>query len=131
MILAHLKRGYHGEDCTLGMMYLEGLELPPIYTLEDPWRENAQNMSCIPAGSYKCVPHNGEKYQDVWRLENVNGRFAILIHAGNTAADTRGCILVGLDHGFMGGNRAVLRSKNALKLLRQTIGKNPFHLTIS
>lgn len=122
-----LFRGFQNADVTLGM--LKGFSVP-IYTLEEPWMHNQRGISCIPAGDYLCTPHTGLKFQDVWRLNDVPNRTAILIHAGNTTEDIEGCILVGLEHGKLRNKHAVLRSRLALDILRDTIGKNPFRLTI-
>src|SRR5512133_1213857 len=52
--------------------------------------------TAIPAGTYKITlehsPHFGRKLP---YLHDVPGFSGILIHAGNSAADTKGCILVG------------------------------------
>jgi hypothetical protein len=88
-----LKRVCTGKVGTFGVMVLNNV--PVCTTLEDPDNGNQKNISCIPAGTYKCVRHNGTKYKGVWRLLNVPNREAILIHAGNTINDTEGCILVG------------------------------------
>lgn len=132
MIKAFLKRGYYGVDCTLGMLYIEGWKsLAPIYTLEEPWKNNEKKISCIPSGVYECATHNSIKFSEVWKLENVPERTAILIHSGNTTDDIEGCILVGLDHGMLNKKRAVLRSRDALAVLRAAIGAhNSFQLTI-
>lgn len=129
-----LKRGYDDGKVCLGMMQVPGLNYP-LYTLEEPWKENQRNISCIPTGVYRCTPHNGTRFKDVWRLESVPGRSAILIHAGNTTKDIEGCILVGMSHGELrtkkfGNLRAVLSSRKAINLLRKHIGKNSFTLTI-
>lgn len=108
---------------TLGVLILNGL--PICVTLEGPWKRNAKNESCIPTGVYRCVPHSGTKYKNVWRLQNVAGRDAILIHAGNSTKDTEGCILVGSE--FSG--EMILRSQLALDKLRAMLPKN-FTLTI-
>lgn len=88
------------------------------YTLEDPWKNNFKNISCIPEGVYKCVKHNGTKYQNVWKLLGVIGRSNILIHNGNYATDTQGCILVGQSHTEYKGLPMVNNSKNTLKKMR-------------
>lgn len=127
-----LKRGYMGGDCTLGMLYIENEFHPPLYTLEEPWAHNKQKLSCIPAGSYVCVPHVGTRFKDVWRLLDVPNRTAILIHAGNTTDDIEGCILVGTTHGRVRRKHAVLNSQVAINMLRDIIGtKNSFRITIS
>lgn len=91
---------------------------PICVTCEDPWNDNAVGTSCIPAGTYHCAPHSGAKYKDVWALENVPGRTAILIHQGNTIKDTRGCILVGRHFGNLHGYPAILDSRVTLQMLR-------------
>jgi len=90
---------------------------PLCVTLEDPWNNNKRGISCIPAGVYKCVPHNGTKFKDVWILEDVPGRSAILIHAGNSIADTSGCILVGRSFNA----HTIASSRNALDFLRAVL----------
>ena len=65
------------------------------YTLERPWLNNIKGASCIPAGSYVCVLSDHPKHGTVYEVANVPNRTAILIHVGNTAADTEGCVLTG------------------------------------
>jgi hypothetical protein len=103
----------------------------PIYTLEEPWQGNQRQISCIPVGTYLCMPHGWEKgstkhFKQVWEVTGVKDRTAILIHAGNTLKDTEGCILVGFD----AGQFSVGRSRPAIERLRQVIGERPFALTV-
>jgi hypothetical protein len=103
-----------------------------LYTLEDSWRDNRKGVSCIPAGTYKCIPHGWEpespvKMKQTWEITDVPGRSAILIHAGNRDTDTEGCVLVGL--GVCSG--VLASSVAALDVLRKMIGPNPFTLTIT
>jgi len=67
------------------------------HTLELPWRFNAPNQSSIPVGSYTTIRGVSEKHGTCFFLSGVPSRVGILIHAGNTIKDTRGCVLVGLD----------------------------------
>lgn len=108
-----------GPGGTFGVLCEGGI--PLCVTCEDPWNNNAVGKSCIPAGTYGVVPHDGEKYKDVWRLENVKGRSAILIHAGNTINDTQGCILVGRSFTMFADLPAILDSRDALELLRKEL----------
>lgn len=106
-----------------------------IFTLEDAWRENQANISCIPAGRYKCAPHGWEanppyRFTKVWRVSNVPNRSAILFHIGNTHEDTRGCILVGFDMRVVGGEASVLNSAAAIRAMREQIGSNGFNLVV-
>ena len=64
-------------------------------TLELPWKQNARQVSCIPAGMYDVVKRQSPKYGQHFQLLNVPGRDMILIHSGNFTRDTHGCILVG------------------------------------
>lgn len=122
--MIELKRVSLSNKGTFGVLLSNGI--PLCVTLEDPWNDNKIGESCIPAGVYQCRKHFGEKYKNVWILENVPGRSAILIHAGNTIDDTRGCILVG--SGFSGAS--VINSKSALDKLR-TLLPNTFEIKIT
>lgn len=114
-----LQRQRKTGDSILGRMSVPGLD-KSIFTLE--------NLAlAIPAGTYPCIPHDGPHWQDVWEITKVPGRIAILIHAGNTDVDTRGCVLVGLAQ----AEDAVLSSRDALSLLRSAIGVHSFTLTIT
>lgn len=64
-------------------------------TLELPWQDNKTQISCIPEGSYQVVPHDSPHLGKCFKIMNVPGRSEILIHAGNTIADTKGCVLIG------------------------------------
>lgn len=80
-------------DATYGVLLFNGL--PFAVTLERPWKDNAQNISCIPKGEYQCVRWSSPKFGSTWLLQGVPGRTHVLIHKGNSVADTQGCILVG------------------------------------
>lgn len=124
-------------DCTLGWLEHDGLRLA---TIERPWipvpehRGGKLRESCVPDGRYLLRHHQGPRFQDVWALINPaldvydeprdRGRSAILIHAGNTVGDVVGCIAVGLEHGELGHNTAVLFSQSALARLR-TVLRDP------
>lgn len=115
---------------TMGRITGPGI-VEPIYTLEEPWQGNRRKVSCIPTGTYLCIPHGWEAkstkhFKQVWEITGVKDRTAILIHAGNTLADTEGCVLVGLD----AAQFRVGRSQAALTQLRNAIGERPFALTV-
>ena len=65
-------------------------------TLELPWKDNANNISCIPVGEYdafkRVSPGRGT---EVVELKDVPNRRHIQIHTGNYNTDILGCILVG------------------------------------
>jgi len=108
------------DKATLGKLLDESGSII-CYTLEDPWKSNFRNISCIPEGIYKCIKHNGTKYQNVWKLLGVVGRSNILIHNGNYTTDTQGCILVGQNHAEYKGVSMVNNSKNTLNKMRRSM----------
>lgn len=83
------------------------------HTYELPWLGNITNKSCIPSGDYSVVKSVSPRFGDVFYLKDVPRRTSILIHPGNSALDTRGCILPGLDV-IPGG---VIHSRDAIKRL--------------
>lgn len=124
-----LKRTHHLETATLGILTIAGVKTDAIYTLENPLRSTDKDNR-IPAGTYACRPYNGQKYKDVYEVMNVPNRSAILIHWGNTAKDTEGCLLLGNKIGKIGTEPAVLESKRCFERFRSLIGKNNFTLVI-
>lgn len=127
MITAKLIRYYSDLKATLGIFKLN-IAHPPIYTLELPWRENKADISCIPEGSYKVTPYSSEKFPNVYQINNVAGRDSILLHVGNSPADTHGCILLGKAVNPL--VPMVSNSQVALDLLKSLVGKNEFTLTV-
>jgi len=91
------------------------------YTMELPWLGNQPGHSCIPEGTYNCVPHNSPAHPDTWEVTGVPNRSAILIHNGNTMEDSEGCILVGSEEGILNGYPAVLHSVATLEKLREIL----------
>jgi hypothetical protein len=63
--------------------------------LELPYRDNAPNISCIPAGVYSYFKRNSPSNGDVLELVNVPKRTNVQIHKGNYTRNVLGCILVG------------------------------------
>ena len=83
---------------TIGNLYLDGEWL--CDTLELPYIGNQKSISCIPAGQYKVRLRTARESatRDYLHLlvEDVPNRDYILFHIGNSAKDTRGCVLVGI-----------------------------------
>lgn len=100
-----IERKWRKEDYTIGILSVNGVCL--CNTLEDAVRsEKVYGKTAIPAGTYRVLMNTvSTKFQDrAWakpygglvpRLRNVPDFQGVLIHPGNTAADTDGCILVG------------------------------------
>ena len=85
---------------TIGKLFLNGEFF--CHTLELPYLDNQRSISCIPAGEYKARLRTARESstRDYLHLlvEDVKDRSYILFHRGNSAKDTRGCILVGIGH---------------------------------
>ncbi|MCW5586592.1 MAG: hypothetical protein KIS75_10710 [Chromatiales bacterium] len=127
---AVLVRNEVSDDYVAGVMFLDG---DTFATLEPAWKHNLPNISCIPAGEYACqfLPRSASgKYREVFHLQAVPDRSGILIHAGNLAKHTKGCILLGTRKGYLAGKRAVLNSRTAMQQLRDKTGKDSFTLSI-
>lgn len=98
-----VQRLWKKTDYTVGRMYVNGIFFSN--TLEDAVRDIADDgtgkvygKTAIPAGRYKVVYGYSPKFKRrMPRLLDVPHFDGILIHAGNTAGDTLGCILVGLN----------------------------------
>jgi hypothetical protein len=93
-----LIRDTFSENSVIGELFLDGERM--CDTLENAWLDNQRNISCIPEGEYKVrlrLPRESASRDYLHLLvEDVENRSYILFHRGNTAKDTRGCILVGL-----------------------------------
>ncbi len=88
---------------TFGQLFVDGAK--QCETLEDPVREvegatvdnwKIKGDTAIPRGRYRVIVNHSNRFKrDLPLLLNVPGFEGIRIHAGNTEADTEGCILVG------------------------------------
>lgn len=100
------------KELQLGVLKIDGF--PSFTTAELPWRDNRPKASCIPTGEYKLSRFNSPKFKtEVWRINHVNNRDDILIHWGNFAAETEGCILIGMSFGVLRGVHTIINSKVA------------------
>ena len=97
---AEIVRDILDERVSMGRLFLydeDGLVSVRLFTLENPWLDNAPNISCIPVGSYVCKRVISPKYGETFEITGVDGRTHILFHEGNYPSNTMGCVLLGLD----------------------------------
>ena len=117
------------DNGTFGVLLIDG-EVACV-TLEDYNRQNANNVSCIPAGQYICKRYSSPKYPNTFEVTQVQDRSYILFHPGNTDDDTAGCILLGSKFGWLGDNKAILESRTAFDNFITNFGTDKeFRLTI-
>ena len=95
-----LYRTYLAEGYTLGRLYFQTGDEKPRYvcdTLEPQVRqEKVMGMTAIPEGTYKVTVRYSQKFRKQMPfLVGVPDFSGIMIHPGNHARHTQGCILVG------------------------------------
>lgn len=101
-------------------------------TLEPGDFENEPRKGSIPAQQYLCRRYMSSRHGETFIVHNVPDRTGILFHAGNTIADTIGCIVLGQYFDKLRGDRAVLNSGNTFRaFLDYMTGYDSFHLTIA
>jgi hypothetical protein len=99
-------------------------------TLEPPDLDNRPNVSSIPAGRYSCHPVNSSRHGFTYAVQRVPGRAHILFHAGTTAQDSEGCILLGENVVKVDGHFTVQHSAAAYHGFIATVAPKKFLLTI-
>lgn len=107
-----VKRTFKGASYTIGKLYIDGQYFSD--TIEDAVRnlpaacpDTPKGRSCkckekvyartaIPAGTYKVTMEYSPRFKrELPYLHDVPHFIGILIHSGNTDADSAGCIIVG------------------------------------
>lgn len=110
-----------------------------FYTGELPWRDNANNFSCIPCGIYEChFTMSAHFKRELYLVENVNNRSGIRIHSANLMGDStlgylcqlNGCIALGEKLGTIAGQKAILISKPAVSKFERLMNGQSFILEI-
>jgi len=95
-MLIEVKRYEFKDTHTVGKMYVDGIY--ECYTLEDAVRNGTKviGKTAIPIGTYKLIIDASTRFkQDMPHILDVPDFTGVRIHAGNTSADTDGCILLG------------------------------------
>ena len=100
---------------TIGKLCIDGIFA--CYTLEDQIREvpgqpveqwKIHGETAIPAGIYRVTLETSNRFgPDTLTVNAVPGFTGVRMHAGNTAANTDGCPLLGMqatDHSLIGGS---------------------------
>tara|TARA_R110000868_G_C10799763_1_gene756975 strand:+ start:190 stop:609 length:420 start_codon:yes stop_codon:yes gene_type:complete len=105
---------------TIGTLAINGV--PQCFTLEDAVHEQdgvpvgdwkIAGQTAIPRGTYKVVVDQSARFgRPMPHILDVPGFTGVRIHAGNTAADTEGCVLVGYSEAeaFVGRSREAFAS---------------------
>src|SRR2546429_1769677 len=118
---------------------VSGMSMLSLQTMEQPWVPEPggapcgePDHSCVPAGVYQLALHNTMEHPRTFALVNHDlgiyhepadvppgevGRWACLIHSGNFASQSKGCVLVGMTRSSLGGRPDVAESRAALTRL--------------
>lgn len=92
-----IKRQDYSDARTIGRLSIDGE--PFCWTLEDKVRTGPKvyGQTAIPSGTYGVKLTMSQRFKRVLPLlVDVPGFEGVRVHPGNSAADTEGCILVGL-----------------------------------
>lgn len=125
-----IERLWPKAEYTVGRLYINGKFF--CNTLEDkvrnlPEEKKVAGKTAIPAGTYRIIYNWSPKFgRNLPRLLDVPYFDGILIHPGNTAEDSAGCILVGknTEVGKLTESRYTSDSLNALIEDAQRYGEN-------
>jgi len=124
-----LRMNEDSQQGTFGALLIQGE--PFCVTLEPGDLLNTPFKSSIPAQQYWCKKHYSPLFHDTYKVLDVPGRSEVLLHPGNTAVDTEGCIVLAQYWGKLHGNRAVLNSGDTFReFLKIMEPYEEFHLTI-
>lgn len=124
---AYLPTGTFGQ-----LIFPTGESFP---TVECPWLDNRENVSCIPEGFYGMEKRESavvkrstrEEFSVGWEVKNVPNRTYIMVHPGNWPVDVKGCIAVGksFDVAPRGNSQyGVFRSRTAFREVMQLLESN-------
>ncbi len=126
-----LERFAYTPKGVFGRLSLEGMSSsPPLYTVEQPWRNNEPFRSCVPVGRYDIKRYfSPSRRMDVVLLENPallaageargKARTFIEIHPANWARELQGCIAPGMK---LNGSWGVGQSRSAMELVMAVLG---------
>ncbi len=107
-------------------------------TLELPWKENKNNISRIPVGTYPVRWSLSPRLRVyTYEIMNVPDRGGVRIHSGNLAGNpdeyqthSKGCPLLGYKRGIINGQKAILNSRLAVKAFERQMDKQTFLLEV-
>jgi len=111
-MIVKVVRSFKGPEYTIGKLYIDGAYF--CDTLEDAVRakgEKVYGKTAIPSGMYRVKKTFSPRFKKILpEILEVEGFSDVRIHAGNTAKDTEGCLLLGLNK----VKGSVINSQNAV-----------------
>lgn len=142
MPVVRLTRTLKSARQTLGVLSVAGAngEVWMCKTLELPYLDNKNGISCIPNGSYKCVYTRSNRFsklfgKDYYTYEvlNVQGRAGIRIHSANYYKQLQGCIALGSALKDINGDKEldVIHSGKTVQEFEEVMERKEFLLMVS
>ena len=129
---------FMANNCTVGKLYDDHGKVLCV-TIEKPWLNNENDISCVPSGVYSFKPRMSPSQGATYYLENkalgvsLNGegdRTYIQIDVANTEDELLGCIAVGKDFSVINGKWAVTSSRKTKEKLLRILDAYDHTLTI-
>lgn len=132
---ALLTRLSSNDEGTIGVLLLAD---KAWFSLELPWRDNQQRISCIPTGAYVLKWTLSPRFKRyTYQILEVPNRTGIRLHSGNLAGrkpayvtHSLGCPLLGYKVGTIKKQRAVLDSRRAVADFERRANKQIVELEV-
>lgn len=120
-------RIYQDKNQTSGICVIydnDGFPLFSALSLERGWRDNHQNISCVPSGKYSLKYEYSDRFKKhLWELKNVPNRTECKFHSANYWYQLNGCISLGLKYKHLNRDnyRDVTNSINTMKAFESVL----------
>lgn len=106
-------------DQSLGICYVDSTYVGQ--SLERGWKDNKNNISCIPEGTYKLVLEYSNRFKkDLWEIKGVPNRAECKFHSANYGFQLNGCIA-------LGEKRVDMNKDGYLDVTSSVLTMNKFH----
>lgn len=120
MYIIEIYRDWQDENQSLSTVKVLNDFMQPIFTsigLERGWKNNKNNISCIPKGAYKVVLEYSNRFnKDLWEIKDVPNRSECKFHSANYWHELNGCISLGRKPKYLDADKYldITNSKNTM-----------------
>jgi len=131
-----IHRFWQDENQTFGTCTVLDNKNQPLFVslaLERGWRNNENNVSCIPKGIYDVVLEYSPRFnQDLWEIKGVPNRSECKFHSANYWHQLNGCIALGLRTKKINsdGYYDITNSKDSIRAFHASLNNNKKALLI-
>ena len=123
-------RDWQDDNQTLGKCTVYDENNKPIFSalsLERGWRNNMNNISCVPLGRYPLILEFSNRFQtDLWELKNVPNRSECKFHSANYWFQLNGCIALGRSLADINkdGYNDIMSSRSTMRAFHNAMGND-------